>query len=160
MSIFGYGRKEAEKRVGHSSQLGGLKPYTLSDGRAAGVRAVDFRTTQGLEFTVLLDRGMDISEARYKGMSLCWRSCVGDAAPGFHEPQGLEWLRTFFGGLLCTCGLAQVGSPATDDGEQLGLHGRISAVPAERVSFSEHWSGNSPVLQVDGLMREGRPLGP
>ena len=80
MAPWGYERREAEKRIGHPSQVGGLRQYVLTDGRAAGVRGVDFRTTAGLEFSVVLDRGMDISEARYKGMSLCWRSPAGDAA--------------------------------------------------------------------------------
>ena len=154
MSTFGYSRDETEKRIGHLSQIGGLKPYTLSEGRAAGTRAVDFRTTRGLEFTVLLDRGMDISEARYKGMSLCWRSSVGEAAPAFYDARGQEWLRVFFGGLLTTCGLTQVGPPGTDEGEELGLHGRISCAPAERVSLSEEWKGEHLELSVSGLLRE------
>ena len=53
MGIPGYDRQQAQKRTGHTSQLGGLKQYALTDGRAAGIRAVDFRTTRGLEFTVL-----------------------------------------------------------------------------------------------------------
>ena len=160
MAIFGHDRKEAEKRFGHLSQVGGLKPYTLSDGRSAGVRAVDFRTTGGLEFTVLLDRGMDISEARYKGMSLCWRSSAGDVAPAFYDPRGLEWLWTFFGGMLTTCGLTQVGPPGTDEGEELGLHGRISCAAAEKVSYSEEWSGDSLEMTVSGIVREARLFGP
>ena len=160
MATFGYDRKETEKRIGHTSQIGGLKLYTLTDGRAAGTRAVDFRTTRGLEFTVLLDRAMDISEARYKGMSLCWRSPSGDVAPAFYEPEGLGWLRTFCGGLLTTCGLTQVGPPNTDEGEALGLHGRISTTPAERVSVREEWEGDSLVMEVSGVAREARLFGP
>ena len=160
MAIFGRDRGEAEKRIGHLSQIGGLKQYVLSDGRAAGIRAVDFRTARGLEFTVLLDRAMDISEARYKGMSLCWRSCAGDVAPPYYDPRGLEWLWTFFGGLLTTCGLTQVGPPGTDDGEELGLHGRISCAPAEKVSCSEEWAGGSLELAVSGTVREARLFGP
>ncbi len=160
MAIFGHNREGAEKRIGHLSQIGGLKPYTLSDGRAAGIRAVDFRTTQGLEFTVLLDRGMDISEARYKGMSLCWRSPAGDAAPAFYDSRGLGWLWTFFGGLLTTCGLTQTGPPNVDGEEELGLHGRISTAPAERVSYFEEWSGDSLELRVSGVVREARLFGP
>jgi len=159
MPVFGYSREQMEKRIGHLSQIGGLKPYTLSEGRGAGIRAVDFRTTRGLEFTVLLDRAMDVSEARYKGMSLCWRSCAGDVAPAFYDARGLEWLRTFFGGLLTTCGLTQVGSPCTDDGEELGLHGRISCAPAERVSCREEWSDDQLELTVTGLVREARLFG-
>ena len=160
MSIFGHNHECVEKRTGHLSQVGGLKRYTLSDGRASGVRAVDFRTTRGLEFTVLLDRAMDISEARYQGMSLCYRTPAGDVAPSHYDPRGIEWLWTFSGGLLTTCGLTQAGAPCTDAGEELGLHGRISTAPAERVSYAETWQGDRPVLEVNGVMREARLFGP
>ena len=160
MGIFGYDRQQLEKRIGHSSQLGGLKAYTLTEGRAAGVRAVDFRTTRGLEFTVLLDRGMDISEARYKGLSLCYRCPSGDVAPSHYDRRGIEWLWTFFGGLLTTCGLTQVGSPNVDGGEELGLHGRVSAAPAERVCLTESWEKEQLQLEVTGTIRESRLFGP
>ncbi len=158
--MFGYERQQIEGRVGHISQVGGLKLYTLSDGRAAGVRAADFRTAAGLDFTVLLDRGMDISEARYKGMSLCWRSPAGDAAPSFYDARGAEWLWTFFGGLLTTCGLTQIGPPNADGDEELGLHGRVSTAPAEKVSFTEEWRGDHLALEVSGVVREARLFGP
>jgi len=160
MSIFGYGRADVEKRIGHVSQVGGLRPFTLSDGRANGVRGVDFRTTTGLDFTVLLDRAMDISEARYKGMSLCWRSAAGDANPAFYDSRWIEWLWTFFGGLNTTCGLTQTGGPNTDQGEALGLHGRVSAAPAERVSVREEWESDHLALEVSGVVREARLFGP
>lgn len=162
MAVFGYDRDAVERRIGHPSQIGGLKPYTLTDGRANGIRAVDFRTTKGLEFTVLLDRGMDISEARYRGMSLCWRSPAGDVAPAFYDARGREWLRTFFGGLLSTCGLATAGASGEDDGEQLGIHGRIGASAAERVSLYEDWSmipPERPELKVVGHLREASLFG-
>lgn len=159
MGLFGYRRRELERRIGHASQLGGIKCYTLTDGRAEGIRAVDFRTARGLEFSVLLDRGMDISEARYQGVSLCWRSAAGDVGPAYYDPRGLEWLWTFFGGLLTTCGLAQAGAPCTDQGEELGLHGRISTMAAERVHCSETWHGDDLIMEVSGLLREARLFG-
>lgn len=154
-----YGREDVQKRISHPSQLGGLKAYELTEGRAAGVRAVDFRTTDGLEFTVLLDRAMDISEARYQGLSLCWRSPAGDAAPAFYDGRGSEWLWTFFGGMLTTCGLTQAGPPNVDGEEELGLHGRISTCPAERVSLRENWESDPPMLEVSGVVREARLFG-
>jgi hypothetical protein len=160
MSILGYDRQQAEKRFGHTSQIGGLKLYTLADGPGAGIRAVDFRTTRGLDFTVLLDRGMDISEARFNGASLCWRSASGDVGPAFYDPRGLGWLWTFYGGLLTTCGLTQAGSPNEDGGESLGLHGRISTAPAEQVSVREEWEKDHLVMEVSGLVREARLFGP
>ncbi len=159
MLIFGRDRDHVEKRIGHLSQIGGLRCHTLSDGRAAGVRAVDFRTTTGLELTVLLDRGMDISEARYRGKSLCWRSCAGDAAPTYYDARGAEWLWTFSGGMLVTCGLTQVGPPHTDNGEELGLHGRVSAIPADRVNCREYWEEDDLCLEVSGVVREARLFG-
>lgn len=159
MPLFGYRRTEIERRTGHLSQVGGLRCYTLTDGRAAGIRAIDLRTAKGLDLTVLLDRGMDISEARYRGMSLCWRSAAGDVAPAYYDTRGLEWLWTFFGGLLITCGLAQAGAPCVDEGEELGLHGRISTMAAERVHCSEVWQGDDLVLEVSGIVREARLFG-
>jgi hypothetical protein len=160
MASFGHSRQQLEKRIGHTSQLGGLKPYTLSEGAATGIRAVDFRTTRGLEFTVLLDRAMDISEARYKGMSLCYRCPSGDVAPSRYDPRGLEWLWTFLGGLLTTCGLTQVGPPHADGAEDLGLHGRVSTASAERVGLSEKWEKDALRLEVTGVVREARLFGP
>ena len=44
--------------------------------------------------------------------------------------QGLEWLYSFAGGLLTTCGLTHVGGPEEDEFGRRGLHGRISNLPA------------------------------
>ncbi len=121
------------ERVGDISQIGGVRVVELADGRERGVRAAQFRTASGLDFTVLIDRGMDIDRADYKGTPLCWRSATQSAHPAYFEPEGLQWLRSFFGGLLTTCGLTYAGHPTTDEGEELGLHGRISNVPARNI---------------------------
>ncbi|PID58663.1 hypothetical protein CSB45_03725 [candidate division KSB3 bacterium] len=80
--IFGqeYSRDELLKRVGSISQLGGVTATEFSDGKARGVRAAEFNTGSGLHFTVLLDRGLDISAADYCGRSLCWQSVTEDHA--------------------------------------------------------------------------------
>ncbi len=154
--LFGksYCRKELVRRIGNLSQIGGTRIYELSDGPEKGVRAVDFRTGTGFEFTVLPDRGLDISAASYRGMSLVWRSPVGEIAPAFYEPQGLGWLRTFHGGLLTTCGLTHVGGPCEDGGESLGLHGRYSTIPARNVCVDSCWRGDEYVMWIKGIVRE------
>ncbi len=154
--LFGksYGREELVRRIGNLSQIGGTRIYELSDGPEKGVRAVDFRTGTGFEFTVLPDRGLDISTASYRGMSLVWRSPVGEIAPTFYEPHGLGWLRTFHGGLLTTCGLTHVGGPCEDGGESLGLHGRYSTIPARNVCVDSCWRGDGYVMWVKGVVRE------
>ncbi len=155
----GYSQRELGKWVGDFSQIAGIKPYQLTEGKGMGARCVDFWTGSGLQFTVILDRGMDISQAFYNGSSLCWRSSTGDVHPHFFEPEGFGWLRDWCGGLLNTCGLTQVGKPCEDEGEKLGQHGRICHIPAEKVRVGEGWSGGSYVLFVEGEMRQSVVFG-
>lgn len=149
-----YSRGELLERVGDVSQIGGVRLVELADGREKGVAAAEFATGTGLGFTVLLDRGMDISSASHNGRSLSWRSSTGDVSPAYYDARGLEWLRSFSGGLVCTCGLTYAGAPCVDGGEELGLHGRVSNSPARHVAVDEHWVGNDYVMSVTGEIRE------
>ena len=147
-------KEELLGHVGDISQLGGVRLVTLAEGPERGVRAAELRTAAGLRFTVYLDRGMDIGPAEYRGVPLAWTSPTGPAAPSFYEPQGIGWLRSFHGGLLTTCGLTQVGPPGEENGEHLGLHGRISNIPARQVGQGDAWEGDIYTFWVEGRMRE------
>ena len=68
------------KRIGDISQVAGVRTYTLREGRAEGVKAVDVRT-QALNFTVLMDRGMDIAWADYKGTPISYISSTSVCSP-------------------------------------------------------------------------------
>jgi hypothetical protein len=140
--------------VGEITQLGGVRMVTQADGPERGVRTADVRSGEGFNFTVLLDRGMDIGPAEYRGIPLAWTSPTGPVAPAFFEPRGAGWLRSFHGGLLTTCGLTQTGVPNLDGGEELGLHGRVSHIPARRVSYGGCWEGDDFILWVEGQVRE------
>lgn len=159
--LFGhdYTRDDLMRRVGSVSQLGGVRLAELADGRAKGVAVADFNLGNGFEFTVVPDRAMDIVAARYQGMSLSWHSAVGMAAPAYYEPQGLGWLRTFAGGLVATCGLTFAGAPTVDEGEELGLHGRIGNLPASSVHAGGCWDGDEYVMSASGEMRESVVFG-
>jgi len=159
--VFGkdYSKKELMRLIGDVSQVAGMKKYELLDGKGRGVRAVDIWTGTGFCFTVILDRGMDISQASHCGKSLCWRSSIGEVHPHFFEPEGMGWLRSFLGGLLTTCGLTYCGAPCEDEGEKLGLHGRVSHTPAEEVSIEKKWEGDDYELSVSGLLRESVVFG-
>jgi hypothetical protein len=154
-----YEREQLLARVGDISQLAGVKPYTLAEGRAAGVSAIDFRTGAGFAFTVLPDRAMDISYAEWQGIPLGWRSQTGDVHSAYYEPEGFGWLRSFSGGLLATCGLTQAGFPCQDGGESLGLHGRIGNVPATNVWADGAWEGDDYRMWARGKMREASVFG-
>lgn len=155
-SLFGQtiSRAELERRIGDLSQVAGFRLLRLQEGRENGVRVADARTGSGLRFQVTLDRGMDISLADYKGVSLAWRSGVGDAHPAYFDPAGTGWLRTFPGGLLTGCGMTYLGAAGTDAGQNLGLHGRLSHIPAENVSVRHCWEGDECLFTLSGEMRE------
>ncbi|NVL92674.1 MAG: aldose 1-epimerase family protein [Desulfobacterales bacterium] len=154
--IFGreFTRSELLQRVGDISQLAGVRSMRLEDGSEEGVRLIEVRTGSGFRFNVLASRGMDISFAEYKGIPLSWRSCTGDVSPVFYEPEGDRWHRIFYGGMLVTCGLTNVGPPCEDQGEELGRHGRISATPAESLYADGQWEGDEYNLTIQGRMRQ------
>ncbi len=149
-----YKKQDIMKRVGDISQLADARQTMILNGRGQGVRAVEARTGGGFNFTVLADRGMDIAWAEYKGVPLSHISKCGVNSPAFFEPQGLGFFRSFTAGLLTTCGLTYMGAPSFDDGKDLGVHGRISNIPAEDVSVYKEWEGDDFVFKVRGKMRE------
>ena len=161
MKIFNheYKKSELDKKIGDITQLGGIRSYTFNDGPAKGIRALDISTPSGIEMTVLIDRGLDISRLSYKSIPICWKSSTKETSPIFYESRGLEFLRTFYGGFLLTCGLGNIGAPSIDAGEELGEHGRISNTAAENVWYDGEWKNDEYCLWIQGKLRESRVAG-
>lgn len=149
-----WSRTELLRYVGEMGQVAGIRAARLEGGRADGVRVLDVDAGDGLRFSILPDRCMDMPTLEYRGVPLVWRSRNGIVAPHYFQHEGAEWLRTFAGGLLATCGLRQVGQPSEDEGEKLGLHGRIGNIPAEDVRWGADWHGDDYELWAEGTMRE------
>lgn len=160
-TLFGesYTRDQLLQRVGDISQFAGVRPGELGDGFERGVRVADFRTGTGFEFTVLVDRGMDIAWASFQGASISWRSPTTATGPAFYEPEGLGWLRGFHGGLVNTCGLSYMGAPNEDEGKPLGLHGRASHTPASHFAYGGEWQGDDYDMWITGQLREAVVFG-
>jgi galactose mutarotase-like enzyme len=152
-------KKELQQYIGNSAQLGGSRHYVLSDGWGRNLRGIDVNSGTGLQYTILPDRGMDISNASFKGLNLVFISCNGETHPAFFEPENLGWLHTFTGGLLTTCGLTYMGAPVTDGEEQLGLHGRYSTTPAKQVADLSAWENEEYHIKHRGIIEEGRIFG-
>ncbi len=146
-------------KVGSMRQVAGIRRAQLDDGKERGVRVAEFRNGGGLAFTVLLDRGMDIADASFGGVSLSFMGPNSFGHPSFHDSAGAGWLRNWGGGLLTGCGMRSVGAPSNFDGEELGLHGRLSNTPAEDVKCFESWASTRYILSVSGSMREARLFG-
>lgn len=152
-------RDEILKYVGNQQQLGGSRHYVLSDGWGRNLRCIDVNSGSGLQYTILPDRGMDISLAGYKGTNLVFLTCNGETHPAYFEPENFGWFHTFTGGLLTTCGLTYLGAPVTDEGELLGLHGRYSTIPAKNVSDLSSWINDQYHIKIKGVIEEGVMFG-
>ncbi len=157
IDLFGnsYSFSELKDASGDISTIAGLKPYTLFDGPERGVFAIDVWTGSGLQYTVVPDRGMNICNTKYRGIPLDWSSGTRLTSPFFYEAHGWNWLRSFHGGLVHTCGLSNVGEPCIDedldyDNKSFGGHGRISNTPAQELSWTADEENDTVRLRVKG----------
>jgi hypothetical protein len=146
--------KEIKPYIGDLSQIFPVREFRLCGGKSDGVRAIDVKNGAGIDMTILIDRCMDISHLRYKGINIGYISPCGVVAPEYFGDKGLEFIRSFTVGFLTTCGLSTIGTPCVDGDEELGLHGRISNTPAENFSVNVEEENGVPVLRVKGTMRE------
>ncbi len=148
----GEGLAELRRRIGDRSQVASVREVRLGDGNEDGVRALDVRVTGGLATLVLLDRGMDLGPTWVAGQQVSWQSPTGIVHPAHFDET--NWLRSFHGGLLTTCGLQNVGPACVDQGVAHGIHGRISNIPARNVTHRVVTGGGRWVVEVTGEVRE------
>lgn len=151
-------RKVIAKHLGNNYQIFGTRHYHLTDGASNGCRCIDVRTGSGFEYTVVPDRGLDISLASYKGTNLTYLTENMEAHPAFYDSRDTEWLRTFSAGLLTTCGPTNVGPPCEDGGEKLGQHGRWTGYSAKQVQDRSDFENGK--IEIEGTMYESYTFGP
>jgi hypothetical protein len=147
------------KYLSNEQQVAEIRRYTLTEGRAANCRILEFRTGAGLVFQVSADKGFDIFHCELNGMPVSFHSPLGMVHPSYYEPEGIGWFITFGGGFLTTCGLTYAGAPERIGNENFGLHGRIHATPAHDVCVEQSWIDDDYILSVKGKMIEGRMFG-
>jgi len=149
-----------DKVVNHA-QIGGIETSVLDNGPGRGTRIAWVNTGAGLRYKVVIDRGLDIVDAFYNQHSLVWLSHAGVTAPRPDVNRGIEWLWTFPGGLVTTCGLTHVGGPEADDSGERGLHGRFSNLPAQVESIVQPNLGTGNLeMSITALVKESRVFGP
>lgn len=148
-------------KISNVAQLGGIETSVADNGPARGTRIAWINTGTGLRYKVIIDRAMDIADAFQSQHSLAWLSHGGVMAPQPFANKGIDWLRTFFGGLLTTCGLSHVGGPESDQYGDRGIHGNISNVPAELESIIQPDPFNGKMdMSITGVMKESKIFGP
>ena len=123
--------------IGHASQLCGVEEVRLVGGKGDGMRLLQVRNAAGLQMTVCADRCADIYRLNFKGDNMGYFSPNGYVAPAYYDEPGAGFLKSFTAGFLTTCGLTAVGSPCTDEGDALPLHGTIGNTPCEHIWWDE-----------------------
>src|SRR3546814_13331765 len=118
------------EKISNPLQVGGIETAVLDNGAGRGTRIAWVNTGAGLRYKVVIDRGLDIADAQYHADSLAWLSHLGVIAPAARPYRGIEWLQGFGGGLLTTCGIAHIGSPASDTTCAWGLTSKYSGIHA------------------------------
>ncbi|WP_043347535.1 aldose 1-epimerase family protein [Beutenbergia cavernae] len=136
----------------HDDQLADVATFRRDDGTGSGSRVMHVAPAGGIHARLLLDRGMDLGRAWFAGQPISWTAAPGPRSRGYaDDDQG--WHLGWEGGLVTTCGLQNVGSPA--DGH--GQHGRFTENPAERVTVSG--GAGDGRLVVTGVVHENNGIG-
>lgn len=155
----GNGNEKKLEYIGHPDQLMTVRESVLTDGFADGVKMFEVENGGNLSASVLAGRCMDLYQVRFKGKNMNYLAPCGVKASAYYDPRGTQWLRNFYVGMLTTCGLQHFGNPQVINGEEMGLHGRISSTPAENIRYERVIDNARPFIMLEGTMREGRIFG-
>lgn len=160
-------RRDAIARfTGDPQALGGVRAVVLDNGQERGIRVLEFTTSGGLRFDVVVDRAMDIGRVEFRGQAMSWNSPTGYRHPAYFsgaDEDGISLMRGM-SGLLITGGLDHIFSASHVDADRYAypgrktvrhpLHGRISNTPAELQGYGREWGEDGAVLWAEGTMRQ------
>ena len=134
----------------HPQQMYTLRRVRVNEGKAKGTDIIEVCTAGGLQVDILPDAGLDIGQVRYKGTNVTFISKNGYDSPAAISPYETEFLKTFPGGMLYTCGLRSTGGAHRDGEEWHPLHGRYHSLMAENVCADVE----DNTILIKGTMRE------
>ena len=112
-----------------------------------------------LRIVAVPERCMDLYFLQYRDVPIS----LTDRRAGIVDPsyrcEGAEsFSRSFFAGMLTTCGLIQAGRPCEENGRSFGLHGCVGHLPAQEWRMEETPEGLSLCTQVEEKHPEGEHL--
>lgn len=148
--------KELLKKLGNMDQLAAARALCITEGEAKGFGLIEIYNAAGLRFSVTTDRCLDLYDCSYKGINLSFHSKNG--LNRSQNPVYEEFFEQWPGGMLSTCGLANVGAACEDNGSH-PIHGRVSMTPAQHICIDESWENDAYTITVSGEIRETRLYG-
>ena len=134
----------------HPQQLYSVRRLTFAEGKAKGAALIEVQTAGGLMVDILPDSGLNIGQVRFLGSNMTFISKNGYDGPSAFSPLDQEFMHTFPGGLMHTCGLRNTGPAGEDGGEWMTMHGRIHGIPAEQVCAEVEGEN----IVIKGTLRE------
>ncbi|MGA3035903.1 MAG: DUF4432 family protein [Vulcanimicrobiaceae bacterium] len=150
---------ELRRRAIDPASIAGVTPVVYDDARRRGVRALHIRNALGLELSLIVDRGLDASELLYHGVPLTWYG-PGNAAPvEGRDPSVDAFERTFFGGLVTTCGMDAYGPPGRDAWGSWPQHGHFNRTAATDVRFVTDWHTVEPAIEIAATILQFQMFG-
>jgi hypothetical protein len=154
-------KKRWQDKISNTSQVGGIETSVLDNGSGKGTRIAWVNTGSGLRYKILIDRALDMSHAFFNAHSLAWISHPGTTYANPATIYEKEWLRSFGGGLLTTCGLSHVGGPESDEHGIRGIHGRMSNLPSDITAIKQpdHFKQDHE-MSITGVIKESSVFGP
>ena len=151
--------QEIRKKVGDISQIAGIRPVEMTQGKAKGTSAFEVYNAAGLSFTALQDKCLDIFDLKYRGVNIGFATKNGLAANTHFNALGDEFLYYWSAGMMYTCGLANTGPACEDGGLYRTEHGRVGCIPAGNVSAQAGFDGEDYRMEISGEMRESMVYG-
>lgn len=146
------------RKLGSMQQVASVRPVMFCEGLANNTRAYAVKNGP-LQFLVMTDKCLDISECSYRGVNISFLSKPGLIGRNHYDTHGQEALRSIMGGLFFTCGLENICPPCEDEGREYPMHGRLRSTPAEHVSADASWENSEYVIRISGEMREAELFG-
>ena len=125
-------------RVSNPAQLGSVRRYTLSEGKARGVEVIDCDNGR-IRFLLNVSKALDVMQLYHEGQNVSFLS-----KNAFTADNG-TFDNRFEGGMIYTCGLDNAGRR-----EGYVQHGRLHTLPCEilRAECSEQ------EIVVEGIVRD------
>ncbi len=153
------------RKFENTHQIGGIRIARMAPDFGGdtenGVRVALVDTGSPLRFVVALDRAGDIFDASYNQHNIAYLTPNGLNPPNPAFNQNLDWLHNWPGGLLTSCGPLYIGHPQEIDGEQYGLHGRISNQPAKvEMCLNPDLHAGRREMLLSMLIRDSKQFGP
>ena len=109
-------REDIYRHVGSIQQVAKVRPLTYTEGRAENMKAYEVKNGS-LQFTVMGDKCLDITDVSYKGINISFLSKPGLTGRNHYDTHGDEALRSIMGGLMFTAGLENICPPCTSEGK-------------------------------------------